>query len=134
MRQKHEYVRDKALLKSVRQLACQHCGADDGTVVAAHTNWGGGKGRGIKADDDLIAALCYRCHFAIDQGSHLSRAERQELWNNAHRRTKEALKCLSQNAMTGGIGVAKAHLPLKQRLKQLPALLMPPAIKIKEKT
>jgi hypothetical protein len=49
---KHNYIRSKKLLENARKIPCQHCLADDGTVVAAHTNWGGGKGRGIKADDN----------------------------------------------------------------------------------
>lgn len=56
-------------------------------VQAAHTNWGGGKGRGVKADDNLVAALCLKCHYEIDQGKDLSKAERQDLWQKAHNRT-----------------------------------------------
>ena len=54
---KHQYVRSKALLEAAREIPCQWCGADDGTVVAAHTNWGAGKGRSNKADDNMIASL-----------------------------------------------------------------------------
>ena len=53
-------------------------------VQAAPTNWGGGKGRGIKADDNLVAALCLKCHYEIDQGKDLSKHERQEKWLHAH--------------------------------------------------
>lgn len=60
-------------------------------VQAAHTNWGGGKGRGIKADDNLVAALCLKCHFEIDQGNTLSKEERQEKWLAAHKKTVYAL-------------------------------------------
>ena len=60
-------------------------------VQAAHTNWGGGKGRGIKADDNLVAALCLHCHFEIDQGSNLSKEERQKLWMIAHMGTIHVL-------------------------------------------
>ena len=56
-------------------------------VQAAHSNWGGGKGRGIKADDNLVAALCVKCHWEIDQGNKLSKEERQALWTMAHKRT-----------------------------------------------
>lgn len=84
---KHEYVRSKRLLENARLIPCQHCGADDGTVVAAHTNWGGGKGRGIKADDNLIASLCFACHSSLDQGSHMNYMERYSMWSNAHERT-----------------------------------------------
>jgi hypothetical protein len=88
---KHQYVRDKALLKRVAQLDCQHCGSGE-MVQAAHSNWGGGKGRGIKADDNLVAALCLKCHWEIDQGVKLTKLERQEMWQRAHQRTMRALK------------------------------------------
>lgn len=65
-----------------------NCGAQDGTVVAAHSNWlRDGKGKGIKAHDYRIAALCFRCHSEIDQGKSLSKQERQENWEYAHRQT-----------------------------------------------
>jgi len=88
--QKHEYVRSKKLLKLVAGLDCQCCGAG-GMVQAAHTNWGGGKGRGVKADDNLVAALCLKCHYNIDQGAHMNKDERQDLWHNAHVKTVELL-------------------------------------------
>jgi hypothetical protein len=88
---KHVYVRDKALLKRVAQLDCQHCGSGE-MVQAAHSNWGGGKGRGIKADDNLVAALCLKCHWEIDQGVKLTKLERQEMWQKAHQRTMRALQ------------------------------------------
>lgn len=84
---KHQYVRSPALLRNVRLIPCQHCGAADGTVVAAHTNWGAGKGRSIKADDNMIAALCFSCHSEIDQGKELNKHERKNIWYNAHRKT-----------------------------------------------
>ena len=87
---KHAYVRDKALLKRVALLDCQHCGSGE-MVQAAHTNWGGGKGRGIKADDNLVAALCQKCHWEVDQGHTMSKAERQAMWQAAHLKTMEAL-------------------------------------------
>jgi hypothetical protein len=87
---KHEYVRSKKLLKLVASLDCQCCGLGQ-MVQAAHTNWGGGKGRGIKADDNLVAALCLHCHFEIDQGANLDKNERQQLWNQAHQKTVDAL-------------------------------------------
>lgn len=88
---KHNYIRSKKLLENARQISCQWCGADDGTVVAAHTNWGGGKGRGIKADDNMIASLCYECHMMIDQGKDLPKDERKEKWLIAHVRTVNKL-------------------------------------------
>ena len=80
--------RNSKLLKAVRQFSCQHCGSQDGTVVAAHSNQlRDGKGKGIKAHDYRIAALCMTCHYEIDQGSKLSKAERLEIWEEAHRKT-----------------------------------------------
>lgn len=84
--------RNKRLLEVVRNLPCQHCGKSDGTVVAAHSNQlRDGKGRGIKCSDALIAALCYRCHAEIDQGSTLSKNARIEVWEEAHRSTIKEL-------------------------------------------
>jgi hypothetical protein len=91
---KHKYIRSLTLLRNAREIACQHCGTDDGTVVAAHTNFGGGKGRSIKADDNLIASLCHRCHMELDQGSKLSKEERQSIWQVAHRKTVQRLVML----------------------------------------
>jgi hypothetical protein len=84
---KTKYVRDKRRLEACRNLPCQHCGAEDGTVVAAHSNEGiHGKGRGIKASDEFIAALCFACHANIDQGK-MSKHDRATLWHNAHIKT-----------------------------------------------
>jgi hypothetical protein len=80
--------RNKKLLELVRQSPCQNCGNQDGTVVAAHSNQlRDGKGRGIKAHDYRIAALCYSCHMELDQGKSLDKAERVEIWEEAHRKT-----------------------------------------------
>jgi hypothetical protein len=69
-------------------MPCQNCGIDDGTVVAAHSNqMRDGKGKGIKAHDYRIAALCYKCHSELDQGATMSREERLTMWEDAHRRT-----------------------------------------------
>jgi hypothetical protein len=87
---KHPYVRSKKLLKLVASLDCQLCGSGV-CVQAAHSNWGGGKGRGIKADDNLTAALCMSCHHDIDQGAKLSKAERQSAWRMAHHKTVQLL-------------------------------------------
>lgn len=84
---KTKYLRDKKRLEACRSLPCQHCGAEDGTVVAAHSNEGAhGKGRGIKASDEFIAALCFTCHANLDQG-RMSKQERIEMWQKAHERT-----------------------------------------------
>jgi hypothetical protein len=87
---KRNYVRSKKLLKLVADLDCQLCGSGN-MIQAAHCNWGGGKGRAIKADDNLVAALCMYCHWDIDQGAKWSKKERQQAWWLAHRRTVETL-------------------------------------------
>jgi len=80
--------RSRKLLDAARELPCQHCGAQDGTVVAAHSNQlRDGKGRGLKAHDYRIASLCYRCHSELDQGARMSKAERLEMFEAAHRST-----------------------------------------------
>ena len=80
--------RNKKLLEIVRRSPCQHCGKEDGTVVAAHSNQlRDGKGRGLKAHDYRIAALCYMCHYAVDQGTRMDKTEKQLFWDLAHRRT-----------------------------------------------
>ena len=80
--------RNKLLLEVVRDAPCQLCGAQDGTVVAAHSNQQrDGKGTGIKAHDYRIAALCYGCHMQLDQGSKMSKEDRVDIWEMAHRKT-----------------------------------------------
>ncbi|MFA5606760.1 MAG: hypothetical protein WDA07_06185 [Leucobacter sp.] len=80
--------RNSDLVTACRMLPCQHCGADDGTVVGAHSNQlRDGKGRGIKAHDCRVAALCASCHSEIDQGSRLTRYERIEMFEEAWRAT-----------------------------------------------
>ena len=80
--------RNKKLLEIVRESPCQCCGKKDGTVVAAHSNQQrDGKGTGIKAHDYRIAALCHRCHFELDAGIKLTKEQRHEMFEDAHRRT-----------------------------------------------
>ena len=90
---KHQYIRSKKLLKLVAGLDCQACGSSN-MVQAAHTNWGGGKGRGIKASDNLIASLCYACHAELDQGKNLTKEERQDMWHKSHIKTVDKLVTL----------------------------------------
>lgn len=85
-------VRSQALLEACRLIPCQSCCAMDGTVCAAHSNWGEhGKGGQQKADDNRVAALCAVCHHALDQGSLLSGEERRAMWDAAHEHTVVAL-------------------------------------------
>jgi hypothetical protein len=80
--------RNKKLLELARNLPCQHCGKEDGTVVAAHSNQlRDGKGRGLKALDYRIASLCFTCHTELDQGTKWLKEKRIEVWEEAHRST-----------------------------------------------
>lgn len=80
--------RNKKLLEAIRSFPCAMCGVEDGTVVAAHSNQiRDGKGKGIKAHDYRIAALCFKCHYELDQGKNLTKAERLDFWETAHRKT-----------------------------------------------
>jgi hypothetical protein len=80
--------RNKRILEIARNFPCQHCGKQDGTVVAAHSNQlRDGKGKGIKSSDAAIAALCYNCHMIVDQSSKLSKQEKMTMWEDAHRLT-----------------------------------------------
>jgi hypothetical protein len=80
--------RNLKLLRAVATLPCQHCGIDDGTTVAAHSNQlRDGKGRGLKSHDYRIATLCYRCHAEVDQSCTLTKVARIEMWESAHRKT-----------------------------------------------
>jgi hypothetical protein len=80
--------RNKSLLEATRRIACQSCGAEDGTVCAAHSNQiRDGKGKSIKSHDYRIAALCFACHYDIDQGKDLNKAEKIQRWEDAHRKT-----------------------------------------------
>jgi ferredoxin len=89
---KFNYFRSKKHLMNVADLPCQNCYIE-GQTQAAHSNWAEhGKGRGIKASDEYTAALCQTCHTELDQGSHLSKDQRRQMWNRAYERTKERLK------------------------------------------
>ena len=80
--------RNKKLLEIARQLPCQHCGIEDGTIVAAHSNQlRDGQGRGLKASDFRIASLCFCCHAKADTSSTLTKNARIEMWEQAHRAT-----------------------------------------------
>lgn len=68
--------------------SCVMCGAQDGTIVWAHSNLlDHGKGTSIKAHDPMGAFLCRECHFQYDQGGKMSRAELREFILTAIART-----------------------------------------------
>ena len=80
--------RNRKLLDLARDQACVMCDAQDGTVVAAHSNLiEHGKGMGSKARDGMAAWLCHRCHSQLDQGGALSKQERAEYTMRAICRT-----------------------------------------------
>jgi hypothetical protein len=88
----------KKLTDMARHYHCMNCGADDGTIVAAHSNSGRhGKGMAHKAHDVFVAFLCDRCHRWLDQGTGrdptntYDAAEKVEMWRHAHDATLLAL-------------------------------------------
>lgn len=94
---KREYIRSEAMREAYRLLPCQHCGkgGEDAGVCCAHSNWSvHGKGKGIKADDNRAASLCWGCHSMLDQGGALNEAEKQTLWWRAHVKTVLRLQAL----------------------------------------
>ena len=81
--------RNKKLLEAIRNLPCMNCGANDGTICAAHRNQG--KGMGLKNSDALVSALCYQCHHELDNGMKLNKDERRALWDQAYIKTIQFL-------------------------------------------
>jgi len=92
-RPKFQYVRSKKLMEAYRQIPCQNCGRDDGTVCGAHSNWAvDGKAKGLKASDDKCASLCFKCHSELDQGNYAAAQEKRDMWTRAHQKTVDELK------------------------------------------
>lgn len=82
--------RNKKLLAAMKNApVCFLCDRpNDGTIVGAHSNQiRDGKGIGLKAHDYRISALCSVCHFEIDNGKDLTRMQKMERWEKAHRET-----------------------------------------------
>jgi hypothetical protein len=76
--------RSEALRRSAREQACVRCGAEDGTVVLAHSNESShGKGMSIKAHDLLALYLCSECHRWFDQGK-ASREEKRAMFRECY--------------------------------------------------
>lgn len=83
--------RNKDLLRAVSQLPCQICGME-GQTQASHSNQlEDGKGMGIKAPDNFVAAICVKCHAEIDQGKTYTKEVRKAVWDKAHKRTMAEL-------------------------------------------
>ena len=82
--------RNRKLLDAARDCPeCMGCGrANDGTIVAAHSNQiRDGKGTGHKAADYRIAFLDLVCHAELDQGKTMNREEKVAFWERAHRKS-----------------------------------------------
>ena len=66
---KHKTYRNRTLLYAARGETCVLCGADDGTIVAAHlpgSIYGMDAGMGEKCADFCVAHLCSQCHSRMD--------------------------------------------------------------------
>jgi hypothetical protein len=80
--------RNPKLLKLAKDAPCVLCGSNDGTVVACHSNQlRDKKGTGIKSHDYRICYCCHKHHVMMDSSNELTREERINLWEDAHRRT-----------------------------------------------
>ena len=89
--------RNEKLRRAVATLPCQICGKH-GTQASHSNQLRDNKGVGIKAHDYRIAALCPECHAMIDQGNDLTKEERHDKWNEAHRKT---IGALFENGLVG---------------------------------
>lgn len=78
---------ERRLYRAVASLDCQKCGRGAPSQVAHSNSLRDGKGKGIKAYPWRVAALCPKCHTEIDSGSRMSKEERREAWDEAHRAT-----------------------------------------------
>lgn len=95
LRQRSPRYRNPDLLALAYELDCQLqipgvC--EGGRGEPCHANWSDfGKGKSIKAHDCFFASGCRACHMEIDQGSRLTREEREAYWNLGWRGTMLAL-------------------------------------------
>ncbi len=100
--------RCRPLLDSASKHSCQAwgCGADDGTIVAAHSNAGvHGKGLGIKAHDWAVCALCSVCHAYVDS-SQASQADRTAVWWGAFVRSVPLFRRFYDDEATAAVQAA----------------------------
>lgn len=117
---KFAYVRDERFQAMCRAMACQHCGASgpDAGVTWAHSNQSKhGKGKGVKASDERVAALCHGCHAELDQGRANSLAQKIAMWDWAHWRTVAEAICH---------GLWPADVPIPAEFKEWPMSDVPP--------
>lgn len=88
---KEKPYRNENLRRVVASLPCQICGLE-GSTQASHSNQlRDGRGIGHKTPDSMLAALCHRCHYQIDYGKEWTREQKQELWDDAYRKTMRLL-------------------------------------------
>jgi hypothetical protein len=67
--QRFEY-RNPKILAHAKGQPCQNCGREDGSTVAAHSNFAEhGKAKGMNAHDLFVAELCGECHRWLDSGT-----------------------------------------------------------------
>ena len=90
-RQREPRITMPNLLAHAKDQECtvQHPGYCHGrNVVAAHYNWSdGGKGKGVKVSDFLIAFACEGCHRFIDDAAVTPVDERKLWWLRGHLNT-----------------------------------------------
>lgn len=82
-------VRDRALLDCAYEFPCQYQlpGCEGTTGEPSHSNRQlHGKGMSIKAHDCFHVPGCRTCHRAMDQGSWLTREEREQAFDLAFAR------------------------------------------------
>lgn len=77
----------RRLFGHVASLPCQRCSKSPPSQVAHSNSQRDGKGMGIKASNFRVAALCPECHVEIDSGTSMSKEERREAFDEAHRAT-----------------------------------------------
>jgi hypothetical protein len=73
------HYENRAYLDIARSMPCVACGADDGTIVPAHSNLQEhGRGSHRRADDYAVMWLCARCHYELDYGTTMNREEKRD--------------------------------------------------------
>ena len=109
-------IKNPEWLACVRSLGeCVRCGSTG--CEPAHRNEG--KGAGIKAPDQLTAALCRACHMELDQGKNLVREDRRNQMNAAIVDTIAALLDAGHDISINGRGAqAKRRAPLTKIVRR----------------
>lgn len=96
MIEKHNHYRSRKLLDAAEGQDCAMrspvCRGNPATVVCAHSNLGeDGKGKSIKADDDISVYACAECHHWYDFG-HATARFKQSYFDRAFVRTYKQRK------------------------------------------